>query len=273
MRQRRFSRASALTGAIGVLLPLVLVAAGSPGHGGESCPWLDRSRPASQRADLLLPRMSMADKISMVTGNGEVAAIPRLCIPAIHLQDGPNGVGDGLTGVTQLPAGVSLAATWDPSLANAYGKVVGAEERGKGKAVNLGPTVNIDRDPRWGRSFETYSEDPYLSAALAVPEIGGVQSQGVMSQVKHFAVYNQETSRNTPDDNAIVGERALHEIYLPAFWAATKKAKAASVMCSYSTINGAPACQNKYLLDTTLHQRWAFPGFVGSDFGSRLIRR
>ena len=87
--------------------------------------------------------------------------------------------------------------------------------------VNLGPTVNIDRDPRWGRSFEAYTEDPYLNAALAAADIDGVQSQGEMAQVKHFAVYNQETNRNTPADDAIVSTRALHEIYLPAFWAAT----------------------------------------------------
>ena len=133
---------------------------------------------------------------------------------------------------------MSLAATFDPSLANEYGKVVGAEERGKGAMVNLGPTINIDRDPRWGRSFEAYTEDPYLNAAIAVADIDGVQSQGEMSQVKHFAVYNQETNRNTPADNAIVSTRALHEIYLPAFWAATVQAKASSVMCAYSTING-----------------------------------
>ena len=132
--------------------------------------------------------------------------------------------------------------------------------------VNLGPTVNIDRDPRWGRSFEAYTEDPYLNAAMAAAEIDGVQSQGEMAQVKHFAVYNQETNRNTPADNAIVSKRALHEIYLPAFWAATQQAKASSVMCAYSTINGQSACQNQYLMNTTLDQRWGFPGFVTSDY-------
>jgi beta-glucosidase len=132
--------------------------------------------------------------------------------------------------------------------------------------VNLGPTVNIDRDPRWGRSFEAYTEDPFLNAATTVAEIDGVQSQGEMSQVKHYAVYNQETNRNTPADDAIVSTQALHEIYLPAFWAATQQAKASSVMCSYSTINGQAACQNQYLLRTTLDQRWAFPGFVTSDY-------
>src|ERR1700751_3930827 len=106
------------------------------------------------------------------------------------MEDGPAGVADGLTGVTQLPAGVSLAATGDPLLAQQYGQVIGTEEFGKGASINLGPTVNIDRDPRWGRSFEALSEDPFLNSALDVPEIDGVQSQDVMSQVKRFAAYN-----------------------------------------------------------------------------------
>ena len=103
-----------------------------------------------------------------------------------------------------MPAAVSLAATFDPSLARSTGRSSASEERGKGAMVDLGPTVNIDRDPRWGRSFEAYTEDPFLNAAMAVAEIDGVQSQGEMAQVKHLAVYNQETNRNTPADNAIV---------------------------------------------------------------------
>jgi beta-glucosidase len=244
---------------------------------GPSCPWLNRSLPASKRASMLLPRMSLADKIDMLAGTGATGladgavtttAVPSLCIPALSLADGPNGVGDGRSGATQLPAGTSLAAAWDESLARRYGQVVGAEERSKGIMVNLGPTINIDRDPRWGRTFESYSEDPYLNGALAGAEIGGVQSQGVMTQVKHYAVYNQETYRNTPADDAIVSQRAEHEIYLPAFWAAISKAGAASVMCAYSTVNGVPACQNQYLLSATLDQRWGFSGFVSSDYGA-----
>ena len=107
-----------------------------------------------------------------------MAAQPSLCIPAMGLEDGPLGVGDGLTGVTQLPSGASLAATFDTSLARQYGAVIGQEEWGKGAAVNLGPTVNILRDPRWGRSFEAFTEDPFLNAALAVSEIDGVQAPG-----------------------------------------------------------------------------------------------
>ncbi|MGH3409249.1 MAG: beta-glucosidase family protein [Streptosporangiaceae bacterium] len=224
---------------------------------------------------MLLAQMTLGDKIAEVEGHGTSepyvfyeAAQPALCIPALGLEDGPNGVGDGLTGVTQLPAGVSLAATFDPGLARQYGQVVGSEEWGKGAAVNLGPTVNIDRDPRWGRSFESFTEDPFLNAALAVSEIDGVQSTGEMSQVKHYAVYNQETNRNTPADDVIIGNRALHEIYLPAFQQSVTQAHVASVMCSYSVINGNFACENKYLEKTTLKQRWHFPGFVTSDYGA-----
>jgi beta-glucosidase len=188
--------------------------------------------------------------------------------PAFGLEDGPSGVADGLTGVTQLPAGVALAATWDPSLAQQYGQVIGAEEFGKGASANLGPTVNIDRDPRWGRSFEALSEDPYLNSALGTAEIGGVQSQDVMSQVKHFDAYNQETYRNTPADNVIVSNRALHEIYLPSFEAAVKRAGAASVMCAYSMVNGNFSCQNSYLENSVLRDEWGFPGFVTSDYAA-----
>src|SRR3984885_5831459 len=222
---------------------------------------------------MLLAQMTLSDKINMVTGAGfgptyvfEISGIPSLCIPEIGEEDGPLGAGDGLTGVTQMPAAVSLAATFDPSLARDYGSVVGSEEHGKGAMVDLGPTVNVDRDPRWGRSFEAYTEDPFLNAALAVGDIDGVQSQDEMAHVKHLAVYNQETNRNTPADDAIVSTRALHEIYLPAFWAATNVAKASSVMCAYSTINGEPPRQTQYLMKTTLDERWGFPGFVTSDY-------
>ncbi len=162
---------------------------------------------------------------------------------------------DGLTGVTQLPAGVALAATWDPTVEQQYGQVIGTEEFGKGASANLGPTVNIDRDPRWGRSFEALSEDPFLNASLDVPEIDGVQSQDVMSQVKHFDAYNQETSRNTAADDVIVDNRALQEIYMPSFDAAVTQANAASVMCAYSMVNGNFSCNNSYLNNTVLRDQ------------------
>ena len=279
--RRRFPRLAVIAGSVAVMLPIGLALAGGPASAAgarasasdASCPWLNQSLPISQRVSMLMAKMTLANKINEVTGGGfsepyvfYIPAIPSLCVPSQNEEDGPVGVGDGLTNVTQMPSAQSLAATFDPSMAYAYGKVVGAEERGKGATVNLGPTINIDRDPRWGREFESYTEDPYLNAQTAVGYIDGVQSQGEQSQVKHYAVYNQETNRNTPADNAIVSEQALHEIYLPGFWASTNVAKAASVMCSYSTINGVPACQNQYLIKTTLDQRWAFPGYMTSDY-------
>jgi beta-glucosidase len=240
-----------------------------------NCPWLNTHLTIARRVAMVMSQMTLSDEITMVEGQGTsepyvfyMAAQPKLCIPAMGLEDGPVGVGDGLTGVTQLPSAVSLAATFDPSLAHSYGQVVGAEEAGKGASANLGPTVNIDRDPRWGRSFETYTEDPYLNQQTAVSEIGGVQSQRVLDQVKHYAVYNQETNRNTSLDDVLISDRTLHEIYLPAFQAAIQRANAASVMCAYSVVNGNFACQNPYLEKTVLRDQWDFPGFVTSDYAA-----
>ena len=284
LTRRWAGRASLLPAAIAVVLAVGAASATAAAQTTRTtaastrhadCPWLNQSLSVQARVRMLLGKMTLSDKIAEVEGHGTSepyvfyeAAQPALCIPALGMEDGPNGVGDGLTGVTQLPAGVSLAATFDPPLAQEYGQVVGSEEWGKGAAVNLGPTVNIDRDPRWGRSFESFTEDPFLNAALAVSEIDGVQSTGEMSQVKHYAVYNQETNRNTAADDTIISNRTLHEIYLPAFQQSVTQAHAASVMCSYSTINGSYACENKYLETTTLRQRWHFPGFVTSDYGA-----
>jgi len=239
------------------------------------CAWLNQKLSISTRVHMVLSRMTLANEIRMVGGQGTsepyvfyMAAQPAFCMPAMGLEDGPVGVGDGLGGVTQLPSAVSLASTFDPIMAYRYGRVIGQEEWGKGAAVNLGPTINIDRDPRWGRSFEAYTEDPFLNGAMAVNEINGVQSTKEMSQVKHFAAYNQETKRNTPRDNVIVSPRTLNEIYFPGFKASVQQARAGSVMCSYAMINGAFACNNAYLLRTTLDERWHFPGFVTSDYGA-----
>ena len=240
-----------------------------------ACPWVTSHAPVAQRVAQVMSQMTIPNEITMVEGQGTanayvfyMAGIPSLCIPSLGEEDGPNGVADGLTGVTELPAGVALAATFDPSLAGQYGQVVGSEEVGKGAAVNLGPTINIDRDPRWGRSFETYTEDPYLNASLATSEIDGLQGTGEMDQVKHYAVYNQETYRNTPQDDVIIDNRTLQEIYLPAFQAAVQQAQAASAMCSYAVINGDFACNNKFLETTMLRGAWNFPGFVTSDYGA-----
>ncbi|HUN32252.1 MAG TPA: glycoside hydrolase family 3 N-terminal domain-containing protein, partial [Trebonia sp.] len=266
--------AVAVLGAL-IAAPSAATAARSGDADPATCPWATSKAPVDQRVAQLLGQMTLADKISMVEGHGTAnpyvfytPAIPSLCIPAVGLEDGPAGVADGLTGVTQLPAGVALAATWDPSLAQQYGTVIGAEEAGKGASANLGPTVNIDRDPRWGRSFEALSEDPYLNGSLDVPEIDGIQAQGVEDQVKHYDAYNQETYRNTPADNVIIDNRALHEIYMPSFYDAVTKADAASVMCAYSYINGDASCNDPYTEETVLRDEWDFQGFVMSDYGA-----
>jgi beta-glucosidase len=244
---------------------------GSPG----SCPWVGSTAPIATRVSQVLAQMTLDQKISILHGNGasspyigDLTGIPSLCIPNLGLQDGPVGVGDGMGGVTQLPDATLSAATFDTALEQQYGAVAGNEFAAKGVNVALGPTLNIVRDPRWGRAFETYSEDPYLTGQMAAANIRGIQSQGVMAQAKHLAVYNQETYRNGPQDNAIVDTRTLQEIYLPAFQAAATQGATASYMCAYSTVNGTFACQNPYLMNTALYQQAGFGGFVTSDWGA-----
>ena len=236
------------------------------------CPWVDSTASPAARAAMVVARMSLAqldDMVHRVIGpyEGNTLAIPALCVPAMAISDGAAGVAHGLTGVTQLPAPVSSAATWDPAEARQYGAVVGSELAGKGVDVGMGPTVNIVRDPRWGRAYESYGEDPYLSGQIAAADVEGVQSQGPIAMVKHFALYNQETYRNTPADDVIVTDRVVHEIYLPAFQAAIQQGGAGAVMCSYSTINGIDACQDPYLAKILFGQ-WNFGGYVQSDGGA-----
>jgi beta-glucosidase len=254
---------------------LAAVAGGSPAQAvSAACPWVGSSAPIPQRVSEVLSQMTQSQEVALVTGAsgssyvGFIPAIGSLCIPALNLEDGPAGVGDGMTGVTQLPAPVDAAATWDPSAENLYGQVIGTEQAAKGTTVDLGPTINIVRDPRWGRAFESIGEDPYLNGTMGAAEIQGVQSTGTMAQVKHFAVYNQETNRNTPADDAVVSTQAMQEIYLPAFQDAVQEGAASSVMCAYSYVNGTAACQNPYLLSTVLRQQFGFQGFVTSDWGA-----
>lgn len=230
---------------------------------------------AKSQAERMLNRMTLDQEISLMHGVGPLkapsgtvgatAAIPSLHIPAVNQLDGPGGVGDGVSGVTQLPAPEALAATFDPMAAACYGQVIGAEAREKGINLVYGPTVNIIRVPQWGRAFESLGEDPDLTGTLAASEVDGIQRAGTMAQVKHYAVYNQETNRNTPEDDAIVSAQALQEIYLRA-WDPIVKADPSSIMCSYSTINGSPACQNKELINGYLDTTLGFSGFVGSDY-------
>jgi beta-glucosidase len=242
--------------------------------GAADQPWMNTAQAPVDRANELLAAMTQAEKLTMLHGGagcgyvGCVDANTRLGIPALHLQDGPVGAGDGFTNVTQLPAPVAGAASWDTALMNQYGQVLGSEQWGKGTNVVLAPTINIVRDPRWGRAFESFGEDPYLAGQLSAADIQGIQSQGPMAQVKHYAVYNQETNRNSTADNAIVADRTEREIYLPAFEASVKQGGADSAMCSYSVINGAFACENAALQNGILKGDLGFTGFITSDWGA-----
>ena len=250
-----------------------------------ACPWLNSKLPADKRASLLVAAMTPLEEAKLLhlywggsTANpyeGLSPAIPSLCIPAITEQDGAAGVGSGwrttvghFNGVTQLPAPITDAAGFDPSLAGSYGQVVGAEDAAVGIDVALAPTINIERDPRWGRAYESLGEDPFLTASLSVPLIDAMQAQRVAAVVKHFAAYNQETGRGTLHDNVMVSDRALHEIYLPAWSAAVQQAHPGGVMCAYDLINGTPSCQSVQLLRDQLRGAWGFAGFVRSDCGS-----
>jgi beta-glucosidase len=223
------------------------------------------------RASVLVARMTADEKVALVSG--DAAGIPRLGIPALSYSDGPNGVGHGATDVTAFPNAEVVAASWDRSLAQRFGAAVGAEAAGKGINVLFAPTVNILRIPLWGRAPETLGEDPYLAGQLVAAEIQGMQGAHVIAQVKHFAANNQEIGRFgnplgnpflSPAVDVVVSERALQEIYFPAFKAAVQDGQAGSVMCSYPRINGLYACQNPATLGTLKHD-WGFTGFVGPD--------
>lgn len=219
--------------------------------------------------------MTLAQKVGLLglsnaSGYENVTtAVPSLCIPQFVLNDGPAGIIAGPAGShTQLPAPIGVAASWDPTLAKQYGAVMGAEASAKGIDVIQAPDVNIARVPLSGRNFETFGEDPYLTSQLGLATAQGIESQGVGSMPKHFAVYNQETYRNTTADNAIVSQRTLHEIYLPAWWTLVTKGNVSSIMCAYSEVNGTFSCENPSLLTQILDTRWGFQGFIRSDLSA-----
>jgi beta-glucosidase len=237
---------------------------------------------ADKRAADLLKRMTLEEKASMLAGSGwmESMPIPRLGIPAIKMADGPLGVrswagSSSITGLpgsplkvlsTSFPAGVAMAATWDTALVQREGQAIGQEVKALGRDMILGPTVNINRVPLWGRNFEGYGEDPYLSARLGVAYVKGVQGEGVITSVKHFAANNEEFERHRIDEQ--IDARTLHEIYLPAFKAAVQEGGAWNVMSAYNLINGVHCAEDRGLLTGILKGEFGFKGFVVSDWGS-----
>ena len=201
----------------------------------DSMTYRQKAAPIEQRVDDLMRRLTPDEKASLLAGASSMTlhAIPRLGIPEIKVTDGPTGVRspEGHP-ATVFPVGVAIAATWNPDVAKTVGAAIAEETRGYGASVLLAPTVNIVRTPRWGRNFETYSEDPLLAGKLALGYIAGVQGKNIGVSLKHFAVNNQETNRFVVD--SVIDERAMREIYLPAFEMVVKQADPWSVMASYN---------------------------------------
>ncbi len=231
--------------------------------------WTNKTLSASERATLLLQAMSFDEKVAMINGAGgsyvgNIPANSRLGIPALTLQDGPAGVRVGDSSTTAFPAPITVAASWDTAIARQYGSMMGAEARGKGIEVLLGPMMNTARAYQAGRNFEGYGEDPDLSGAMAAAEVQGIQSQGVIATAKHFVCNDQETQRMVISSD--VDERALHEIYYPPFLDCVH-AGAGAVMASYNRVNSRYACEFEDL-NATLKKLWGFNGFVMSDWGA-----
>ncbi|MGU3412512.1 beta-glucosidase [Enterobacteriaceae bacterium C34A] len=231
----------------------------------------------------VIAAMTLEEKAAIVSGTGmnnaknvegaagSTFAIPRLGIPEIVFADGPVGVrlGAGPTGgkkrfATGFPVSVAMAATWDPALIQRVGGAIGDEARLNGVDLMLGPAINIQRNPLNGRNFEYFTEDPLLNAIITAGYINGMQAEGVGAVLKHFVANNQETRRQTV--NEIISERALREIYFPAFEYAMENAQPWAVMSSYPSINGTPASQNAWLLKEVLRKQWKFNGMVMSDW-------
>lgn len=241
--------------------------------------YLDESKPIEERVEDALPRLTLKEKIALVHAQSKFssAGVPRLGIPEFWMTDGPHGVrpevlwdewdqaGWTNDSCVAFPALTCLAATWNPEMSLLYGQSIGEEARYRNKTVLLGPGVNIYRTPLNGRNFEYMGEDPYLSAHMVVPYIQGVQQNGVAACVKHFALNNHEVNRHTT--NVIVDDRALYEIYLPAFKAAVQEGKAWAIMGSYNLYKGQHCCHNQYLLNDILKGEWGFDGVVISDWG------
>ena len=233
-----------------------------------------------KRIEKLIKKMTLEEKVGLLHGNSKfyVAGVERLGIPEWSLSDGPHGVcaeinrhdwayaGWTNDSASYFPTGTAFAAAWNPELAYRRGEVLGEEARWRKKDVLLGPGVNIIRSPLCGRNFEYMSEDPYMNSVLAVAYIKGLQSRDVACSVKHFAVNNQETNRTTVDVEC--SERALREIYLPAFKAAVQEGGALTVMAAYNKFRGEFCAENNYLVRKILRNEWGFDGVYVTDWGA-----
>ncbi len=231
-----------------------------------------------RKIDDLIKALTIEEKIGMIHGDGlfKTKGVPRLGIPPFKMADGPMGVRQEFTNdkwetlnlsddyVTYLPSGRAIASSWNKDLSYQYGYVLGEEARGRGKDMILAPSINIDRSPLCGRNFEYLSEDPYLTARMAVPMVKGIQSRDVSCCVKHFAANNQETDRLKVD--VIIDQKPLHEIYLKAFRDVVHYGDAYALMGAYNKINGEHCSQSETLLNKVLRDEWGFKNMVVSDW-------
>jgi len=241
--------------------------------------YLDPSKPLEQRVENALSLMTTEEKVAICHAQSKFSSkgVPRLGIPEVWMSDGPHGVREEISwdswgaakftndSCTAFPALTCLAATFNPDMSLIYGKAIGEEARYRNKEVLLGPGVNIYRSPLNGRNFEYMGEDPYLSSVMVVPYIHGVQQSGVAACVKHFALNNQERWRDHIDVE--LSDRALYEIYLPAFKAAITEGNAWAIMGSYNQFRGEHCCHNDLLLNKILKRDWKFDGAVITDWG------
>lgn len=241
--------------------------------------YLDSSKPIEERVEDALSRLTLEEKVALTHAQSKFCSpgVARLGIPEFWMTDGPHGIrpevlwdeweqaGWTNDSCVAFPALTCLAASWDPEIARLYGKSIGEEARYRNKTVLLGPGVNIYRSPLNGRNFEYMGEAPYLAGKMVVPYVQGVQQNGVAACVKHYALNNQEVNRHTT--NVIVDDRALYEIYLPAFKAAVQEGNAWAIMGSYNLYKNQHGCHNQYLLNDILKGEWGFDGVVVSDWG------
>ncbi|WP_407535167.1 glycoside hydrolase family 3 C-terminal domain-containing protein [Elizabethkingia miricola] len=257
-----------------------LLAPGLQAQNKQVPAYLDASKPVEQRIEDALSRMTLEEKLAMLHAQSKFSSpgVPRLGIPEFWTTDGPHGVrpevlwdewdqaGWSNDSIVAYPALTALSATWNKKMSWNYGKALGEEARYRKKDILLGPGVNIYRTPLNGRNFEYMGEDPYLTSKMVVPYIKGVQSNGVATSVKHFALNNQEEFRHT--SNVIVDDRTLYEIYLPPFKAAVQEGDSWTIMGAYDKYKNQYASQNEYLLNKILKGEWGYKGVVVSDWGA-----
>lgn len=262
-----------------IILSIALAAAGGTALAAVPV-YLDDTKPLEERIEDALSRMTLQEKINIIHAQSKFSSpgVPRLGISEIWCTDGPLGVRPEVLwdeweqakwtndSCTAFPSLTALAATWNPDMALLYGKSIGEEARFRNKSVLLGPGVNIYRTPLCGRNFEYMGEDPFLTATMVVPYVEGVQSNGVATCVKHFALNNNEINRHT--SNPIVDDRTLYEIYLPAFKAAATKGNSWSFMGGYNLFRGEHASYNPILMNDILKGEWNYDGAVISDWGA-----